>query len=127
MNHTTRHEITLASNLGTHLKPELEDIVSAELNESAYLLRLDDDYCQNAGSIGHIRIEDLVFDENGIDADELVGEFKISFEESYYSGCRDIDWRLKWTGTASFTLKKITGELRCKLTAQQRPDDYADE
>lgn len=123
MKQTTHHEIKLKSELLDIPKKELCDVVETELNMRSSVLGLDEPYCQNAGSVGAIHVNDLDFDPFEEEADHVSGTFNIDFEESYYNGCKDIGWRLKWSGSAQFTLTRSSGELAFDLEATEMRDD----
>jgi hypothetical protein len=117
MNHSTRHEITLECELKGLSGKQLIDELETELNERAHELKLDEPYCKDAGSIGEVCIMNLAVESFRDEADDLGGTFIIDFEESYYSGCKDLSWSNKWSGTAQFCLNCTTGFMKFTLTA----------
>src|SRR5665213_1839927 len=70
------------------------------------------DYCSQGGSPafdGDVEFSDLDYDYQG---DGIVcGTFHISFKETYYNGCRDIEWTQAHSGTMDFSLNLKKDEL----------------
>ena len=100
----------------------VEDELSTEFSDS----ELDADYCQNAGSIGDVEISGLSLGAYANGDEEIAGTFDISFSESYYNGCRDLEWRLPWSGTGSFTIGRSTGEMKIDIEAERLPEEDED-
>lgn len=69
-----------------------------------------DEFCDKGGSPDtYVEIEELDFEES--EPDFIEGSFSIAFTESYYNGCKDIDWIQKYSGTMSFEMNIATGEI----------------
>jgi len=85
------------------------DDLGVEIQSHPSLIGLDE-FCTNGGSIGDVCVEDLELEE--IDQTGIIhGSFSISFEESYFGGCRDIEWADCYSGTMHFSLNPSTQEL----------------
>ncbi len=103
----------------------VEDELSSDFKDS----ELDEDYCKNAGSIGDVEISGVVLDPYTAEDEEITGTFDISFSESYYNGCREIDWTLPWSGSGSIKIMRCTGEMAVEIDATRDPegDDKGEE
>jgi len=89
--------------------PEFASELADEIAQNSYRLGLDE-HCDKGGSPDvYVEIEELEFDE--VDDGIIEGDFSISFSESYYGGCRDIDWKQKYSGSMTFRMIVDTGEI----------------
>jgi len=70
------------------------------------------DYCQHGGSPSEdssVEVSDLKIAH--CDHSIVTGSFHVSFIESYYSGCRDIDFTDKRSGRFEFKLDVCSGDV----------------
>ena len=72
-------------------------------------------------------------DQDGEPDDEedditIEGTFDIWFEETYYNGCKDLEWRNEFAGSGDFTIVVSESEIRIAVSAQHRiPEHEAQE
>jgi hypothetical protein len=99
--------------------------LTEEIQENWLHLHLDD-YLEHGGSIGGcVEIQDLGLDS--ADGGELLGHFCISFEESYFNGCRDISWAESYHGRMRFSLNLETREFQVVSGRKKRVVSEAEE
>jgi len=70
-----------------------------------------DEYCNQGGRLDEVEVSNLKLTRihsNGI----IEGTFDISFNETYHSGCRDIEWDDNYAGTMKFDFNPETHELK---------------
>ncbi len=85
-------------------KTSLEELLAESWSD----LNLDE-HCRAGGSVDEVFVEALEF--TTAEGETLKGHFHITFEESYQSGCRDIDWTNYFAGMMRFSWNFKTGLL----------------
>lgn len=80
-----------------------------------------EDFCRFGGSVAEAEVALALdpFDEN---VQMITGKFDVCFEESYYSGCKDIDWREKYRGHGTVVIDVVRGFVQIETEAQHVPD-----
>ena len=102
------------------LQEELEEFIQ---DQHVYLSL--DEHCTQGGSPGEVEISELSFDlsPNG---DSISGDFHVWFSESYYNGCKDIEWSQKHSGSLSYEIDLVTGDLTVTESEIRRVSDSDD-
>jgi len=90
-------------------KNTFSDELGAEIQSHPDKIGLDE-YFQDGGSFGETSVEDLTLEINSRTG-MITGSFSVSFTESYYNGCKDIDWSNNFSGTMDFELDPNSWEL----------------
>lgn len=104
------------------LRTELEEFIQSE---SVYLSL--DKHCTQGGSPGEVEISDLSHEHNPA-VDFISGDFDVWFSESYYNGCRGIEWSQKHSGNMSFEVDLSSGLLTITQSEISRvPDGNSDD
>lgn len=119
----SRHRITLEHAMASIDTDQFAAAVEDELSSDFKDSELDEDYCKNAGSIGDVEISGVVLDPYTPEDEKITGNFDISFSEGYYNGCRDIHWKLPWSGSASITINRSNGAMAVEIDATRNPED----
>lgn len=99
------------------LQEQIEEFVQ---DQRVYLSL--DEHCTQGGSPGEVEISDLSFDLSPNGA-FISGDFHVWFSESYYNGCKNIEWSQKHSGSMSYEIDVITGDLTVTESEIRRVSD----
>jgi hypothetical protein len=90
---------------------QFEEELFDELQTVSNELPLEN-YCEQGGSPAwdeDVEIEDLQLKNSN--STPVTGSFHISFTESYYRGCPDIDFKERYSGRMEFSLDVESGNI----------------
>ena len=101
------------------LREQLEEFVQ----DQHVFLSLDE-HCTQGGSPGEVELSEFS-SELSPDGDFISGDFHVWFSESYYNGCKDLEWSQKHSGSMSYEIDVATGFLRV-TDSEITPDSDGD-
>jgi hypothetical protein len=105
---------------------DLKDAMDAFLNEFSHRFNLDH-YCRNGGSIGDVEIGDIEIYPHEKDDLCIKGKFPVEFYESYYNGCKDLEWRVDFKGHGHFSINQDSEEIDISISAMSVPEREMEE
>lgn len=103
--------------------------ISSEALAEAVAMRMQErtgesgleNFCRYGGSVAEAEVA-LTLDPFDNESKTITGEFEVWFQESYYSGCKDIDWRESYRGKGTVVIDVASGAVEIETEAWHIPD-----